>query len=83
MITAKSNRFDAIDTGILYYNIGKGMYFKGMYDQAIENLNRSIYFMPNEAPVYFLLGELYKLKNMPEKSASSLKFAHDLKQGRF
>lgn len=83
MITAKSNRFDAIDTGILYYNIGKGMYFKGMYDQAIENLNRSIYFMPNEAPVYFLLGEVYKLKNMAEKSATSFKYAHDLDPGRF
>lgn len=83
MITAKSNRFDAIDTGILYYNIGKGMYFKGMYDQAIENLNRSLYFMPNEAPVYFLLGEVYKLKNMAEKSATSFKFAHDLDPGRF
>lgn len=83
MITAKSNRFDAIDTGILYYNIGKGLFLKGMTDQAIENLNKSLYAMPNEASVYFLLGQVYKTKNMTEKSATFFEIAHNLNPGKF
>lgn len=83
MITAKSNRFDAIDTGILYYSIGKVLHMKGMTDQAIENLNKALYCTPNEAAIYFLLGEVYKKKNMTGKSAASFKVAHELDPGKF
>ncbi len=83
MITVKSNRFDAIDTGILYFNIAKGLYFKGMTDQAIENLNKSLIYMPNEASIYFLLGQLYVQKNMTEKSAASFKAAHNLDPDKY
>ncbi|MGB9081773.1 MAG: tetratricopeptide repeat protein [Desulfuromonadaceae bacterium] len=83
MTTAKSNRFDAIDTGILYYSIGKCLHLKGMSDQAIENLNMALFYIPNEAAVYFLLGEVYKRKNLADKSAASFKTAHDMDSSRF
>jgi tetratricopeptide (TPR) repeat protein len=83
MITAKSNRFDAIDTGILYYNIGKGFHLKGMPDPAIENLNRALRYIPNEAAVYYLLGEAFQRKNRPEQSAASFNKAHELDPGRY
>lgn len=83
MITAKSNRFDAIDSGILYYSIGNALYLKGMFDQSLENLNKALFYIPNEAAVYFLLGHVYKMKNMDDKSAASFKAAHDMDPGRF
>ena len=78
MITAGSNRFDAIDTGILYYNIGKAYYAKDMPDLAIQYLNQALRFIPNEAAVFFLLGEASKRKNLPEQASVYLKKAHEL-----
>lgn len=83
MITARSNRFDAIDTGILYYNIGKGLYFKGKYAEALETLGKALFYTPNEAAVYVLQGEVYKRLNLPEKSAAAFNMAHTLDPGRF
>ena len=78
MIAAQSNRFDAIDTGILYYNIGKGFQRKGMPGQAIEYLNSALSYIPQEAAVFFLLGEIYKQQNMIEQSKVCFKTAHEL-----
>jgi Tfp pilus assembly protein PilF len=83
MTTAQANRFDAIDSGVLYYNIGKALQLKGLPDQAIENLNKALFYTPNEPAVYFLLGEIFKLKNVPEKSAAMFRVAHDLDPARF
>ena len=83
MITAKSNRFDEIDTGILYYNIGKSFYLKGMPDLALENLNRALRSIPNEPAVYALLGEVYTQKNLPEQSSANFKKAHELDPGKY
>jgi tetratricopeptide (TPR) repeat protein len=78
MITARSNRFDEIDTGILYYNIAKGYHRKGLPDQAIENLNKALRYLPDEPAFYSLLGEVYLQKNLPELGAVYLKKAHEL-----
>ena len=78
MITARSNRFDEIDTGILYYNIAKGYHRKGLPDQAIENLNKALRYIPDEPAFYSLLGEVYLQKNLPEQGAAYLKKAHEL-----
>jgi len=78
MTTTKSNRFDAIDTGILYYSIGKCLHLKGMSDQAIENLNMALFYIPNEAAVYSLLGEVFQQKKLPEQSSAYFKKAHEL-----
>ncbi len=83
MITVKSNRFDNIDTGILYYNIGKGLYLKGMPDAAIENLNIALRYIPDEAEVYFLLGEVFQRKNLTEQSSTYFKKAHELDPGKY
>ena len=83
MITAQHNRFDEIDSGILYYNIARGYYLKGMPDPAIEFLNRALRYVPNEAAYYFLLGQVYQRKNLPEQSAANFKKAHDLDRARF
>jgi hypothetical protein len=78
MITARSNRFDIIDTGILYYNIAKGYHRKGLPDLAIENLNTALRCIPDEPAFYSLLGEVYLQKNQPEQGAAYLKKAHEL-----
>lgn len=83
MAAAASNRFDAIDAGILYYNIGKGFYQKGMIDQAVTNLTIALRFNPAEPWVHFLLGEAYRKKNMPTESAASFRKAHELDPGKF
>jgi len=83
MISARNNRFDEIDTGILYYNIGKGFYRKGMPDAAIENLKIAQRLIPNEAGVYFLLGEAYQRKNQSEQSSAYFKKAHELDPGKY
>jgi tetratricopeptide (TPR) repeat protein len=83
MITATSNRFDEIDTGILYYNIGKAFHLKGLPDLALENLNRALRAVPNEPAVYALLGEVFKQKNLPEQSAANFKKAHELDPGKY
>jgi protein O-mannosyl-transferase len=78
MVTARNNRFDEIDTGILYYNIGKGLYRKGLNEPAIENLKRALFYIPNEATVFFLLGEVYQQKGQTEQSSANFKRAHEL-----
>jgi tetratricopeptide (TPR) repeat protein len=78
MITARNNRFDEIDTGILYLNIAKGFGQKGLPDLALENLNRALRCIPNEPAVYALLGELYRQKGLTELSEANLKKAHQL-----
>jgi Tfp pilus assembly protein PilF len=83
MITAKTNRFDEIDTGVLYYNIGKAFHLKGLPDLAIENLNRALHTIPNEPAVYALLGEVFKQKKLPEQSAENFKKAHQLDPGKY
>jgi tetratricopeptide (TPR) repeat protein len=83
MITARNNRFDEIDTGILYYNIGKGFLRKGMPDQAIENLRRSLVYIPKEAAVYSLLGEAYKQKGQPEQGSAYAQKAHELNPANY
>jgi tetratricopeptide (TPR) repeat protein len=83
MITEKTNRFDAIDTGILYYNIGKAFNLKGMPDQAIQNLNRARLYIPNEGAIFSLLGEVYQKKNMPAESSACLKRARELDPAKY
>jgi tetratricopeptide (TPR) repeat protein len=83
VITLNNNRFDEIDTGILYYNIGKGFFRKGMADRALENLNMALSTIPNEPAVYALIGEVYKQKNLPEQSAAYFKKAHELDPGKY
>jgi len=83
MITAQHNSFDDIDSGILYYNIARGYYLKGMPDPAIEYLKRALRYVPNEAAYYFLLGQAYQRKNLPEESMANFKKAHDLDPARF
>jgi tetratricopeptide (TPR) repeat protein len=83
MVALGSNRFDSIDTGILYYNIGKGYYRKGMTDKAIENLKTALHFIPNEPAVHSLLGGAYQRMNMPGQSAAHFKKAHELDPGRY
>jgi tetratricopeptide (TPR) repeat protein len=83
MITARNNRFDAIDTGILYYNIGKGFFLKGMPDQAIENLNRALSFIPDEAAVHAQLGVVYRQKGLPDQGAAYARKAHELNPGKY
>jgi hypothetical protein len=83
MITARNNRFDEIDTGILYYNIGKGFHRKGMPDQAIEYLRRSLVYIPEEAAVYSLLGDVYRQKGLPEQGSAYAQKAHELDPGKY
>lgn len=83
MITARNNRFDEIDTGILYYNIAKGYLRKGMTDEAIANLNVALRLIPNEAAVQRLLGEAFQRKKLPEQSAAHFKRAHELDPARY
>jgi tetratricopeptide (TPR) repeat protein len=83
MITSKNNRFDEIDTGILYYNIGRGYLKKGLPEQALDNLNRALRYIPNEPAVYSLLGEVFQQKNMPEQSSAHFKKAHELDPARY
>jgi len=83
MITARNNRFDNIDSGILFYNIAKGYYRKGMTDAAIDNLNMALRLIPNEAAVHVLLGEAFQRKNLPEQSAAHFNRAHELDPSRY
>jgi len=83
MFTAANNRFDAIDTGILYYNIAKGFLRKGRPDEAIKNLNIAMRLIPDEPAVYVMLGEVFEQKNLPEQSSVYFKRAHDLDPGRY
>jgi Tfp pilus assembly protein PilF len=78
MISARNNRFDEIDTGILYLNIAKGFKQKGLPDLALENLNKALHCIPNEPAVYSLLGEVYRQKGLVEQSATSFNKAHQL-----
>lgn len=78
MITAANNRFDEIDTGILYYNIGKGFHLKGNTDLAIEYLNTALRYIPNEATVFYQLGEAYQRKNLAEQSEAYFRKAREL-----
>lgn len=83
LITANSHRFDAIDTAILLYNIGKAYNLKGMPDHAIEYLNYAIINNPNDAAIYFLLGHIYKRKNLLDQSSMNYKKAHELAPDRY
>ena len=83
MITARSHRFDAIDTGILYYNIGKAYHRKGLPDRALEYLNLALRLIPDEAALHSLLGEVYRQKNLPEQSAAYFKKAHELEPTKY
>jgi tetratricopeptide (TPR) repeat protein len=83
ILTEKTNRFDEIDTGVLYYNIGKAFHMKGLPDLALANLNRALRTIPNEPAVYALLGEVFKQKNLPEQSAANFKKAHELDPGKY
>jgi len=83
MITAQHNSFDDIDSGILYYNIARGYYLKGMPDPAIEYLKRALRHVPNEAAYFFMLGQAYQRKNLPEESMANFKKAHALDPARF
>jgi len=73
-----NHRLDGIDTGILYYNIAKGLKQKGLPDQALEYLNRALNLIPDEPAVHALFGEVYRQKGMDEVSAAHFKKAHDL-----
>lgn len=81
--TEKSNRLDPIDTGILFYNIGKAYYLKGMPDQALVKLNLALTLIPNEAAVYALLGEISSRKNLPELAAAYFRKAHELNPQKY
>jgi tetratricopeptide (TPR) repeat protein len=78
MITARNNRFDEIDTGILYLNIARGFKQKGLPDQSLENLHRALRFIPNEPAVYAMMGEVYRQKGQAEQSAVNFNKAHQL-----
>lgn len=73
-----NHRLDGIDTGILYYNIAKGLKQKGLPDQALEYLNRALNLIPDEPAVHALFGEVYRQKGMDEVSAAHFKKAHNL-----
>jgi tetratricopeptide (TPR) repeat protein len=83
MITARNNRFDEIDSGILYYNIGKGLLRKGLPDEAIDSLQTALRLIPNEAAVHALLGEAFQRKGLPEESAAYFRKAHELDAARY
>jgi tetratricopeptide (TPR) repeat protein len=83
MVTANNNRFDEIDTGILYYNIGKGLYRKGLNEPAIDNLMRALRYIPNEAAVYALLGEAYRQVGQTDQSAANFRRAHELDPAKY
>jgi len=83
MATARNNRFDEIDTGILFYNIARGLLMKGLTDPAIDYLARAVRYIPNEAAVHSLLGEAYRAKGLPEQGAAYAKRAHELDPARY
>lgn len=77
-LAAASNRFDAIDTGILYYNLGKCLYLKGMTDRAIQYYTMAIQLIPNQAAVNHDLGRAYERSNQMQLRDHYLKKAHEL-----
>lgn len=83
LIVAAANRFDAIDSGLLHYNIAKGYYQKGKTGLAIEHLHSALRFSPKEPWVYFLLGEAYLKEHRIEQGAACFKKAHELNPGKF
>jgi tetratricopeptide (TPR) repeat protein len=83
ILAVNTGRFDALDTGILLYNIGKAFNLKGMTDKAEDYLNRAIRYNPNEAAIYFLLGSIYKQKNLVSQSTDYYKKAHELAPGKY
>ena len=83
LMTERTHRFDAVDTGILYYNIGKAYFMKGMPDLAIEKLKLALLINPNEAAVHNLFGQVYQSRHLDAQSAASFQRAHELNPDKF
>lgn len=83
LFTKDVHRFDAIDTGVLYYNIGHGYFMKGLPDQALANLTVALRYIPNDAGLHHLLGKVYKSKNLAAESEASFRRAHQLEPARY
>lgn len=64
LMTARTNRFDAIDQGILYYLIGKAYYAKGMLDKAVQSLDLALYYAPKYMAAYSLRLEVAGRRDM-------------------
>jgi hypothetical protein len=64
LITARTNRFDEVDMGILYYLIGKAFYAKGMFDKAVQSLDQSLYYAPKSLATYSLRLEVARQRDL-------------------
>lgn len=62
-----------IDQAIVHYNQGYDYYKKGEYDKAIEELENSLKFDPNNENAYYGLGNCYYRKQMYEKAIEGYK----------
>jgi type IV pilus assembly protein PilF len=65
----------AFEVAIANMNLGIEYMRQGAYDNALENLNRSILAKPDFAPAYNVLGLLYQRLGDPKKSEDNFKYS--------
>lgn len=73
LLTARNNRFDAIDSGILYFLIGKAYYQKGDLDQAYYNLTQAQLYAPKEMAIQMLRQEVVTRRERSAAHGNALK----------
>ncbi len=61
-----------------YYNRGSAYIAKGQFDQAIDDYNRAIEFVPNYSDVYMVRGNVYQLRGQIDRAIADYSKAVDL-----
>lgn len=64
-----------LDQAIVHYNQGYAYYKKGEYDAAIEELNKSLEFDPDNENAFYGLGNCYYRKQLYERAIEAYKKA--------